>query len=204
MSHALSPVTPSRSVPRSCVSVDLAFDWARVQRRRVREQPSEDPQTADGVRRDATEAFAWSYVREPADRAGSLVRPAKKGHNRTAALGAAALVATASADTVPSEEPRPRRAPAISLPLALALVYALVVAGLITLRAAVDELDFLGMGWIMLLALVPILPWLIPAPAPALGRAARSSRTSRCRASWRSLCRRPLARSAASVRSRMC
>jgi hypothetical protein len=81
-------------------------------------------------------------------------------------------VATTAAETVPSDETTRSPAPAVSLPLVLALGYALVVAGLITLRATVDRLDFLGLGWIVLLALVPVLPWLIPAVAPAVRRAA--------------------------------
>jgi hypothetical protein len=36
------------------------------------------------------------------------------------------------------------------------------VAGLIVLRALVDGLDFLGVGWILVLAALPLLPWLVP------------------------------------------
>lgn len=38
----------------------------------------------------------------------------------------------------------------------------LVVAALIALRAVVDALDFLGVGWILVLAALPLLPWLLP------------------------------------------
>jgi len=37
-----------------------------------------------------------------------------------------------------------------------------VIAGLIALRAAVDALDFIGMGWLIVLALIPLLPWALP------------------------------------------
>jgi hypothetical protein len=37
-----------------------------------------------------------------------------------------------------------------------------VVTALIVLRATVEELDFLGVGWIVVLAALPLLPWLIP------------------------------------------
>jgi hypothetical protein len=58
------------------------------------------------------------------------------------------------------------------LALALTLAYVAIVAALITLRAVVAEVDFLSIGWIMLLALIPIIPWLIPALVPAAGRIA--------------------------------
>jgi len=36
------------------------------------------------------------------------------------------------------------------------------VAGLIVLRALVDAVDFLSVGWIIVLAFVPLVPWLLP------------------------------------------
>ena len=36
------------------------------------------------------------------------------------------------------------------------------VAGLIALRATISELDFLGVGWMLALVLLPTLPWLLP------------------------------------------
>jgi hypothetical protein len=38
----------------------------------------------------------------------------------------------------------------------------LAVAALIVLRALVDELDFISFGWILVLAALPLLPWLLP------------------------------------------
>jgi hypothetical protein len=36
------------------------------------------------------------------------------------------------------------------------------VAGLLVLRALIDAVDFLSVGWIIVLALVPVVPWLLP------------------------------------------
>jgi hypothetical protein len=47
------------------------------------------------------------------------------------------------------------------------IFYVVLAAALIVVRALVGPLNFLSVGWIMLLALVPLLPWLIPALAPA-------------------------------------
>lgn len=44
----------------------------------------------------------------------------------------------------------------------LAAYLVCVVAALIVLRAMVDDLDFLGVGWIVVLAALPLLPWLVP------------------------------------------
>jgi hypothetical protein len=45
----------------------------------------------------------------------------------------------------------------------IAIAYILLaVTGLIVLRATVDELEFLGVGWILALAVLPLLPWLLP------------------------------------------
>jgi hypothetical protein len=45
----------------------------------------------------------------------------------------------------------------------VAVAYGVVaVAGLIVLRALVDGLDFLSIGWILVLAALPLLPWLLP------------------------------------------
>jgi hypothetical protein len=38
----------------------------------------------------------------------------------------------------------------------------LAVTGLIALRAVVGALDFLSLGWILVLAALPLLPWLLP------------------------------------------
>jgi len=40
--------------------------------------------------------------------------------------------------------------------------YVSAVAGLLVLRALVDSVDFLSVGWIIVLALVPLVPWLLP------------------------------------------
>jgi len=37
-----------------------------------------------------------------------------------------------------------------------------VIAGLIALRATVNSLDFIGIGWLIVLALIPLLPWVAP------------------------------------------
>jgi len=58
------------------------------------------------------------------------------------------------------------------LSFVLMIVYVCLTAALITLRALVGSLDFLSVGWIILLALVPLLPWLIPALAPTARRIA--------------------------------
>lgn len=47
-------------------------------------------------------------------------------------------------------------------PYALAVSYLLAVVGLIALRAGIDSLDFLSVGWIFALAVVPLLPLLVP------------------------------------------
>jgi hypothetical protein len=45
----------------------------------------------------------------------------------------------------------------------IAVAYGVVaVVGLIVLRALVDGLDFLSVGWILVLAVLPLLPWLLP------------------------------------------
>lgn len=45
----------------------------------------------------------------------------------------------------------------------LVVAYAVVaVAGLIVLRALVDALGFIGIGWILVLAALPLVPWLLP------------------------------------------
>jgi hypothetical protein len=58
------------------------------------------------------------------------------------------------------------------LAIALTSTYAVTAALLIALRASVSDLDFLSTGWLLLLALVPIAPWLIRALAPTVGRIA--------------------------------
>ena len=43
------------------------------------------------------------------------------------------------------------------------IAYVIVaVTALIVLRALVDELDFISFGWILVLAALPLLPWLLP------------------------------------------
>jgi hypothetical protein len=37
-----------------------------------------------------------------------------------------------------------------------------MIAGLIALRAAVDSLSFIGIGWLIVIALIPLLPWALP------------------------------------------
>jgi hypothetical protein len=80
-------------------------------------------------------------------------------------------MATAAANTAPEERPN-HRFPKVGLASALTLAYAVAAAVLITLRAAIDALDFLSTGWILLLALVPLMPWLLPAIAPTATRLA--------------------------------
>jgi hypothetical protein len=54
----------------------------------------------------------------------------------------------------------------------LALAYVALAGGLIVLRAFDRDFSFLGVGWILLFALVPLLPWLLPVVAPWFGRMA--------------------------------
>jgi hypothetical protein len=43
------------------------------------------------------------------------------------------------------------------------VAYAVVaIAALITIRALVDALDFIGVGWILVLVALPLLPWILP------------------------------------------
>ena len=56
--------------------------------------------------------------------------------------------------------------------IALSVLYALALVGLILLRAFVGHVRFISMGWLVVLALVPVLPWLIPAIAPLVARVA--------------------------------
>ena len=65
---------------------------------------------------------------------------------------------------------RPRRAPYTAH--ALALTYVVLAGGLIVLRAFDLDFSFLGVGWILAFALVPLLPWLLPLIAPWFGRMA--------------------------------
>jgi hypothetical protein len=55
---------------------------------------------------------------------------------------------------------------------ALALSYIVLAGGLIVLRAFDQDFAFLGVGWILVFALVPLLPWLLPLAAPWFGRMA--------------------------------
>ena len=54
----------------------------------------------------------------------------------------------------------------------LALTYVVLAGGLIVLRAFDQDFSFLGVGWILVFALVPLLPWLLPAVAPWFRRMA--------------------------------
>src|SRR4051794_37719002 len=81
--------------------------------------------------------------------------------------------AAASADPIPAgSETRGRTGSVRGQALALPLAYALGLIVLIVLRALVRHLGFISMGWLLVLALVPILPWLIPALAPLAARVA--------------------------------
>ncbi len=77
----------------------------------------------------------------------------------------------AAAQTTKNAKTKRRFLP-VSLALALTVAYAVIATTLITLRAVVDELAFLSTGWIVLLAVVPLVPWLVPALAPAVQRIA--------------------------------
>ena len=54
----------------------------------------------------------------------------------------------------------------------LALAYVVLAGGLIVLRAFDQDFSFLRVGWILVFALVPLLPWLLPAVAPWFRRMA--------------------------------
>jgi hypothetical protein len=56
------------------------------------------------------------------------------------------------------------------------------IAGLIVLRATVDRLDFIGVGWLIALALIPLLPWALPRLAGFLQ--AMSQYVSRVDVGW--------------------
>jgi hypothetical protein len=74
---------------------------------------------------------------------------------------------TSLADPEPTETPKSRwrdwrsRLSRYQLHL-LAAYLVCAVTALIILRAQVDEVDFLGVGWIVTLAALPLLPWLFP------------------------------------------
>jgi hypothetical protein len=81
--------------------------------------------------------------------------------------------AAASADkTAAGSERRGRTGSVRGQALALPIAYAIGLIGLIVLRALVGHLGFISMGWLLVLALVPIVPWLIPALAPLAARVA--------------------------------
>ena len=88
------------------------------------------------------------------------------------ATPAADLAAAAAADAAAASDERGRTRFVRSRALALPLAYAIVLVGLIVLRALVGHLRFMSMGWLVVLAAVPILPWLIPALAPVAARVA--------------------------------
>jgi hypothetical protein len=68
----------------------------------------------------------------------------------------------------PTPRPQPRRAAwseRLRHPNRSAIIFSylvIVIAGLIALRATVDSLNFIGIGWLIVLALIPLLPWALP------------------------------------------
>jgi hypothetical protein len=80
-------------------------------------------------------------------------------------------MASAGADRDSQGDAQQRYVPA-RLSLALTLAYLVTAAALITLRALISELEFVSLGWILVLALVPLVPWLIPALGPVIARIA--------------------------------
>ncbi len=46
--------------------------------------------------------------------------------------------------------------------MAVSAYLVIAVGGLIVLRAKVESLEFLGVGWIFVLVLLPLLPWMVP------------------------------------------
>jgi hypothetical protein len=63
-------------------------------------------------------------------------------------------------ETVPNgSPPAPRRLRGEHAVVAYVLI---TIAALITIRALVDALDFIGVGWILVLVALPLLPWILP------------------------------------------
>jgi hypothetical protein len=71
---------------------------------------------------------------------------------------------------MPDDMRRPFGAPRTAYVLVLA--YVVLAGGLIVLRAFNQDFSFLGVGWILVFALVPLLPWLLPLVAPGFHRMA--------------------------------
>lgn len=57
-----------------------------------------------------------------------------------------------------NDEQRPRR----RLPFFLVGYFVVAIAGLIVLRTLVGSLDFISIGWMIVLVVLPLLPWLLP------------------------------------------
>src|SRR5262245_24642387 len=65
----------------------------------------------------------------------------------------------------PREEPgeeRKKPAPWTRTEVLVVAYLIVAIAVLITLRVQIDSLDFLGVGWMLVLVALPLLPWLIP------------------------------------------
>ena len=77
-----------------------------------------------------------------------------------------------AAETAAASDARGRTGSVRGQALALPVAYAITLVALIVLRALVGHLGFISMGWLLVLALVPILPWLVPALAPLATRVA--------------------------------
>jgi WD40 repeat protein len=77
---------------------------------------------------------------------------------------------TQVADHMPDSTRRQFGAPRAAY--VLAATYVVLAGGLIVLRAFDQDFSFLGVGWILVFALVPLLPWLLPSVAPWFGRMA--------------------------------
>jgi hypothetical protein len=77
-------------------------------------------------------------------------------------------VAAEAKRTRDESEPGPRRALGRWTTELFAAYLAIVVSLLIALRATVDSLDFVGVGWIILLTVLPLVPWLLPRLGPFL------------------------------------
>jgi uncharacterized membrane protein len=61
----------------------------------------------------------------------------------------------------------------------LVVGYVVIAVGLlILLRASIDELEFLSVGWILVLVTLPLIPWLLPRLGDFLKRSRRTCRAS--------------------------
>lgn len=75
---------------------------------------------------------------------------------------------TDAVNASPAGEDRRRRHPTVADAVFCYLI--LSIAGLIALRATLSSLAFIGIGWLLLIAVIPLLPW----AAPRLGNLLRS------------------------------